>query len=88
MANAMSNHEAWLYAASWGSYMTGGDPGACMYGFNESFLVQSEEHRQACLTWMEGCRANVLASPANYEPDELESMASFVEALKLAKVDQ
>lgn len=41
----MSPRAAWGYAASWGSMMTGGDPGACMYGFDERFTVQSEQHR-------------------------------------------
>lgn len=31
-AAAMSASEAADYAPQWGSYMTSGDPGACMYG--------------------------------------------------------
>jgi len=34
--------------------VTGGDPGACMYGFNESGRVANEAHRRACLAWIDG----------------------------------
>src|SRR5258708_10126559 len=45
----LTPHQAWLRAAGWGSYIRPGDTGACMYGFNERGVVQSEAHRQACL---------------------------------------
>lgn len=83
---AMSPHDAWLYAASWGSFISSGDPGACLYGFDERFHVQSEEHRAACLAEMERNRAWVEMYPGDYEPGELGRMARFVEALKAAPV--
>ena len=53
----MSPEEFWLTAATWGSYMTGGDPGACMYGFDERGAVQSEQHRKDCIEWLDkDCR--------------------------------
>lgn len=80
----MTPHDAWLYAATWGSYMSAGDPGACMYGFDEKFEVQSENHRAACLAEMEKNRARVVALPEDFEPGELELLDDFVEALKRA----
>ena len=82
----MTNEEACAYAATWGSYMTGGDPGACMYGFSEDFVMQSEDHRQNCLDWMVKCRLNVLDCPDEYDDDELDTLDVFVEKLKSAKV--
>lgn len=82
----MTNEDAWLYAAQWGSYMTGGDPGACMYGFDENFLVQSEAHRADCIAWMNNNRARVEAEPADYEDDELEQIDALIEKLKTAEV--
>jgi|KBSMisStandDraft_5_1062788.scaffolds.fasta_scaffold08883_11 hypothetical protein len=74
----MTNEQAWLYAASWGSYMTSGDPGGCMYGFSENFTVQSEQHRAACLEWIDNhCKPNVESCPEDYEEDELDQMAEF-----------
>jgi len=85
---SMSPKDAWLYAASWGSYIRAGDPGACMYGFNENFHVQSEDHRAACLKYISDCRLQVEANPDHYEPDELEQMDAFVAALKAAPAAQ
>jgi len=79
MTTTMTPKDAWLYAASWGSLIRSGDPGACMYGFNESCRPQSEEHRQAVLEYVKGCRAAVEASPEDYDDDELEKMDAFVE---------
>lgn len=82
----MSPSDAWGYAASWGSLVRSGDPGACMYGFNEKFRVQSEKHRADCLAWIADCRKIVEAKPGDYDADELEKMDSFVLALKAAPV--
>lgn len=76
--------EAWLYAAQWGSAMTAGDPGALMYGFDERFEVQSEQHRADCLEYVAECRGFVVADPANYEPDELEQLDALTKALRIA----
>ena len=82
----MTNEEACAYAATWGSLIRGGDPGACMYGFSDDFVMQNEAHRQRCLNWMVGCRLNVLDRPDHYDADELDRMAVFVEKLKSAEV--
>lgn len=84
----MSPYEAWGYAATWGSMMTSGDPGACMYGFDESCRPQSEEHRRDVLAWMKDCRANVVASPANYDADELHKLDAFVRHMESAQVEE
>lgn len=79
--------QAWLYAASWGSYIRNGDPGACMYGFNEHFRVQSEDHREAVRSYLiNHCRPGVLAHPEDYERTELAQMDSFLATLASAPV--
>lgn len=83
----MTNEQAWLYAASWGSYMHAGDPGACLYGFDERFRVQSETHRANCLREMTGNRAYVAANPEDYEPDELDQIAALVAKLEAAALE-
>lgn len=80
----MSSKTAWLYAATWGSYIRAGDPGACMYGFDESFILQHEGHRAECLAEMERNRAAVVAKPGDYDADELVKLDSFVETLTTA----
>ncbi|MFL6728097.1 MAG: hypothetical protein ACJ8FS_16520 [Sphingomicrobium sp.] len=82
----MSNKQAWLFAASWGSYMNSGDPGACLYGFDEHFAVQSEGHRAACIAQMVNNRAYVEAHPSDYEPDELEQIDALLSKLETAEV--
>lgn len=83
----MSDREALEYAPTWGSFMTNGDPGACMYGFGDKFQVQSEAHRADCLAWMKDCRRNVEERPGDFDDDELERLDSFVAALKAAPCD-
>lgn len=80
----MTPMEAYEYASSWGSAMTSGDPGACMYGFDESCRPQSEEHRQDVLNWMEVCRKNVALCNAD---DELAKLDAFIEFIKERKID-
>lgn len=83
----MTPKQAWLYAAAWGSFIRAGDPGACMYGFDESFTVQSQKHRADCLAWIENeCRPEVLAHPDSFRSNELAEMDSFISALKAAPV--
>lgn len=53
ITTTMEPAEAWEYAATWGSLVTNGDPGACMYGFSEDFTMQSEDHRKQCLDWID-----------------------------------
>lgn len=84
--DSMTSEEAWLYAASWGSAVTSGDPGAIMYGFDEKFIMQSEDHRADVLAWMEKCRPLVEKNPKEYDSDELENMARFIEAVRIAPV--
>ncbi len=75
----MKPMEAYEYAASWGSFLRSGDPGACMYGFNSDCRPQSEEHRQAVIEWMKQCRLNVTSRPEDFDDDELEKMDAFIE---------
>jgi hypothetical protein len=83
---------AWGYAAQWGSYMTAGDPGACMYGFNEHFRVQNEEHRQRSIKWMQDARQQVETRMDHpdwdgvYEEDELENIDQLIDFLQRAEI--
>ena len=82
----MSPSEFWLVAAEWGSYMTAGDPGACMYGFDERGAVQSETHRAACVAWItQECRA---AANRNEDPtsdhEQLDAMLAYLKTAPVA----
>lgn len=81
----LSPEQFWTTAAQWGSMMTGGDPGACMYGFDERGVVQSETHRRDCLAWIELCRgtADGLPNP-KVQHAELDDLAAY---LKVAVID-
>lgn len=83
----MTLKDAWLYAAQWGSFIRNGDPGACLYGFDESFRVQSEAHRADCLEQMAQARATVEADPAHYDADELAQIDMLCERLTSAKLE-
>lgn len=74
----MTPSEAYGYAAQWGSYMSDGDPGACMYGFSEDCRPQSEEHRADCLAWIDDeCFPAIDARPDNFDDDEKERLADL-----------
>ena len=75
----MKPMEAYEYAASWGSFLRSGDPGACMYGFDSDCRPQSEEHRQAVIEWMKQCRLNVTSRPEEFDDDELDKLDAFIE---------
>lgn len=82
----MSPKEAWGYAASWGSMMTSGDPGAVMYGFDENGRPQSEEHRAEVIAWMKGCREDVVERPEDYDDGELAKLDGFIRYIEQAPV--
>jgi hypothetical protein len=74
----MTPFDAWLFAASWGSYMTSGDPGACMYGFDETCRVQDETHREACLHWIDTeCLPLVRNNKLEYDEDEEDKLLAL-----------
>jgi hypothetical protein len=76
----MTLKDAWLYAAQWGSFIRNGDPGACLYGFDESFRVQSEAHRADCLAEMAKHRATVEADPRTMTPTNWRKSICFASA--------
>lgn len=79
----MTPKDAWLYAASWGSYVHNGDPGAVMYGFSEDCRPQSEKHRQAVIEYCQECRQSILENPDMYDDEnELEVMDAFIGFIK------
>lgn len=87
---ALTPKEAWLRAAEWGSYITSRDPGACMYGFNERGVVQSEEHRQACLDYIDTeCRraadVNIAAGEGEHDHEELDELRAYIASAPVGK---
>ncbi len=84
----MTPHEFWLKASGWGSFMTSGDPGACMYGFNERGEVRSEQHRKQCIAWLAGeCRE---AAKCNDDPEadnkEIDDLIAYLRTAPLEKL--
>lgn len=62
-------------APQWGSYISVGDPGACMYGFRfGDGAVQNEDHRRACIAWLTACLRDV---PADLH-GELRDMIAYL----------
>lgn len=90
MTEKMEYYEVAGFTATWGSYMTAGDPGACMYGFDDTGRPQTENHKADSIAWLEGCKLNVLADPENFTDeetgqdadDELEKIARCIAFLK------
>lgn len=71
----IASHEFAEIAAQWGSLISAGDPGACMYGFSlGDGAVQSEGHRAACLKWVAECREGVSVEDA----EELAAMSEYL----------
>lgn len=81
----MTPRDAWLYAASWGSYIRSGDPGACMYGFSEDCRPQSEEHRDAVIRYCEiQCIPIIKMHPEWYDKREMGRMRRFLAYIRTA----
>lgn len=74
--------QAWEYASQWGSMMTNGDPGACMYGFNSDCRPQSDEHRQEVIGWMIRCKRDVVINPDRYDDNEADKIDSFIKFIQ------
>lgn len=91
----MTPADFWVRAAQWGSYMTSGDPGACMYCFDERGAVQSEEHRRTCIEWLHvSCRDMVLhreyentEEDAKTLADDLQELDDLIEYLRTAPLE-
>lgn len=83
----MTPKEFWLAAAQWGSAITGGDPGACMYGFDEKGLVQTEAHRADCLAWIEHCRKGIDQTSKTEAAERNRELDDLVAYLQTAPVE-
>jgi hypothetical protein len=81
----MTPTEFWLTAAQWGSYMSSGDPGACMYGFDERGTVQSENHRRACIEHLntEGRAAAARNDDPEADNEEIDSLIAYLRKAKV-----
>jgi hypothetical protein len=86
----MTPKKFWETAATWGSAMTSGDPGACMYGFSENGVVQSEQHRADCIRWIEDdCRKAAIVNAAAGESlaeqnAELDALLDYLRSAPVA----
>lgn len=77
---------AWLYAASWGSAMTSGDPGAVMHTFDADFTVNNENHRTEALEYVDKMVEIVKAKPDQYDADELKKLNRLKSCLRRASI--
>ena len=86
----MTSEQAAEFAPTWGSFMTSGDPGACMYGFSNSGRPQNETHRKQCIDYMTGNLAKVRAEPERWNDDgrtaddEIEDIEAFLAWMRTA----
>ena len=66
--------------------MASGDPGSCLYGFDGRGVVQSEEHRAACIAYLEteGRKAADVNVAAGDDPEgqhpELDALVAYLKA--------
>lgn len=73
-------HEFAYLVSAWGSYMHGGDPGACLYGFDSRGVVQSEEHRADCIEHLNThCRESALLNDDPAEDQaEIDQLIAYL----------
>ena len=77
------------YAATWGSYMRAGDPGTCMYGFSPKtgIAVQSEDHRERCLAYIEKCKGMVDPEDNDdHDEDDLDKLDELADMIRGADI--
>lgn len=89
-AKRLTPKQFWGIAATWGSLMTSGDPGACMYGFDEKGVVQSEEHRADCIAYIEKhCReaAKINGAAGEDEAAQNRELDAMIRYLRSAPVE-
>lgn len=75
-------------AASWGSYMSNGDPGVCMYSIRQDGLLYDEAHRKRCLEYID-CHCLPLVAgptPRGYTQAEVEELHALRRYIQTAKV--
>mgnify|MGYP006318488921 FL=1 len=76
-------------AASWGSYMSNGDPGACMYGFGQDGRPLDEDHRKRCLEYIDRCCLPLLESPhpgyTQRDAQELHALRRHIETAEVRR---
>ena len=72
--------DACYLASQWWSVMTWGDPGVCMYAFGSTGCVQSEEHRQQLLEYIEkDCMPKARENDQCEDPDKYPDLEWFEE---------
>ena len=76
-------------AASWGSYMSNGDPGVCMYSFGQDGLLNGEEHRKRCLEYIDrNCLPLVIGPSRGYTQADVEGLHALRRYIETAEVRQ
>ena len=76
-------------AASWGSYMSNGDPGVCMYSFGQDGLLNGEEHRKRCLEYIDrNCLPLVIGPSRGYTQTDVEGLHALRRYIETAEVRQ
>ena len=85
----MTCAEAGTYAPQWGSMITAGDPGACMYGFDVGDgRPQTEKHRAAVLSYMTDCRERAASRDADDQDlVEIDRFLSWMQTAPLRTED-
>lgn len=80
---AMTAAEAADYAPQWGSYMTSGDPGACMYGDAadaETARAMAAHVRESCLPIAEAGDCCGTSGPCESDVAELGRLLAYLDA--------
>jgi len=88
----MTPYEFWQKAATWGSYRHSGDLGACLFGFDERGEVRDEEHRTACVLYLDvSCRQSAKANDAQQDAlvspaeKEIDALIAYVKTAPRAR---
>ena len=80
----MGAAEAADYAPQWGSYMTSGDPGACMYGDTadpETAKAMAAHVRAACLPIAQAGDCCGTSGPCEADLEALESLLEYLDSV-------
>ena len=91
MPEPMTSYEAAEYAPQWGSYMTSGDPGACMYGLDDKGRPEDAEARDAMIEHIDDhclpiARERIESGEADEDESEdvekLEALKAYLNGLR------
>lgn len=78
-------------AASWGSYMSNGDPGACMYAIGQDGLLPTEDLRKRCLEYIDRSCLPLVEPPCpskgytQRDVQELRALRRYIETAEVRR---